>query len=89
MKCLVRKTDIDAPLLQFGDVRRPLCQSCYLAGYDFVYDCSLEDYLAEGLSLDDAIARDKDSQIAELNNFVEGMHDVSLDVIALKDAGVS
>lgn len=49
MKCFTCPNDITDPIKQFGDVKHPICQSCYLTGVeDFLVQVPYVVYLLEG-----------------------------------------
>lgn len=74
MNCLICKADIINPVQQFGDVKRPLCQSHYLAGYGWVYENKeIIAYLERGFSLSEACEFVVRKEQTELEKFAEGL----------------
>ena len=66
MICPICKTDISKPEQQFGGVKRQICQSCYLAGNEWVNDDpEILDYL-KTMSLEDAMLTVNTQHIKEL-----------------------
>jgi len=70
MECLLCKTDITEPIKQFGSVRNPLCQSCYLNGNTWVYgEEVIVDELLRGTDLETAQKVCVKEEMTELESF--------------------
>lgn len=71
--CLICKADIPDPD-NFGDVKHPLCQSDWLAGYGWVYENKeIITYLEHGFSLSEACQFAVREEISDLQRFAEGL----------------
>jgi len=71
MNCLICKTDISEIRQQFGDVNKPLCQSCFLAGNDWIYeDSAIVSSLENGSTLDEAMNLVLKVYIDDMNDFL-------------------
>jgi len=56
---------------QFGDVNKPICQSCFLTGYDWVYEDSvIVSALENGSTLDEAMNLALKVYIDDMNDFL-------------------
>lgn len=72
MNCPICKTDISNPENQFGDIKHPICQSCFLADHEWVQsDPEILDYLSNGYSFQDAMAFVENDETTELQKFAE------------------
>ena len=70
--CPVCKNDITDLEKQYGDIRYPICQSCFLSGDDWVYDDpDILENLERGLSLKDAMGLCVKEEITDLQKFAE------------------
>ena len=75
MNCILCGCDISEVSKQFGDVRRPMCQSDYLAGSSWVYDEPvIVDALVRGWSFEEAQKICIDEEITDLQKFAETFH---------------
>ena len=88
MNCLICKIDISDPAQQFGDVKHPICQSDYLAGFGWVYENKeIVAYLEREFSLQEACELESYSLSRELDNdFMEFMK--AIDDMVTEVAGV-
>ena len=89
MNCLICKTDISDPAQQFGDVKHPICQSDYLAGFGWVYENGdIVKWLESGISLQEACELVSYSLSRELDNdFMEFMKAIDDMVVEVASAG--
>jgi len=74
MNCLICKSDISDPAQQFGDVKHPICQSDYLAGFGWVYENEdIVKWLESGISLQEACELAVKDEITDLQKFAENL----------------
>ena len=78
MNCPICKTDITVPVKQFG--RIPICQSCWLAGEEWIEDDpQILGLLESGMSLDDAMAQVTKEHCRTMEEaFAEFLKDVNI-----------
>jgi hypothetical protein len=70
MKCLICKSDINELVKQYGDVKTPICQSCYLDGGSWIYDePTIVNELLHGADLEDAQKICIKEEMSELEKF--------------------
>ncbi len=54
--CLICRSDISAPLSQFGSIKNPMCSSCYLGEMSWVYeDPEMMELLMTGVEYSEAM----------------------------------
>ena len=70
MNCITCGADISRPIQQFGNLKDPMCASCWLDGKGWVYeDFEIVDELRRGMSLSDAMELVRQESVSELELF--------------------
>lgn len=79
MNCPICKTDITETSKQYGDIRHPLCASCFLADSWVTDDTAILERLERGMSLNEAMKDVPAELMDELNQeALEFFHELSL-----------
>jgi hypothetical protein len=80
--CLICKTSINDEVKQFGDAKKPICESCYLDGGEWVYqEPEIVYALERGASLEEAKKIVVQRSISDLEKFAMNYFSIMFEVM--------
>lgn len=80
--CLICKTSVIYEIEQFGDVKKPICESCYLDGGEWVYqEPEIVYALEKGASLEEAKKIVVQRSISDLEKFAMNYFSIMFEVM--------
>ena len=86
MNCPICKTDISDLSKQYGNMKIPICQLCFLQGEDWITENpEILELLAAGETLENAMIIENSHENKELTLFfLEEMHNISLSIMKVE-----